>query len=327
MFFVGCLSGVRHYFNIINLLAIISKKFVPDEKIIVVDTFAEMVMSQTVNHIMLVKTKLTTEYRNPQSEIHKTHHATHNMQPATRIPHPVPRNPIPATRSTQPVYSLELGLTDYQEAWTLQQHLVTARLENQIDRDILLFLEHPPVFTLGRRGGTENLLVSEAFLKDQGVPVVQIERGGFITYHAPGQAVVYPIVDLHERRLGVKDFVAAMEEAMIQTAGNWGVAAERNSLNSGVWVGPNKMGSIGIALRKGISFHGLALNVNLDLTPFSWVEPCGLEGVAMTSMRNELDRELPMREVVSVLKAQLGKALGFSMENCSLADLKDRLNI
>jgi lipoate-protein ligase B len=235
-------------------------------------------------------------------------------------------NNIQHTTGNKLCYSLDLGLIDYQEAWTLQQHLVTARLENQIDRDVLLFLEHPPVFTLGRRGGLENLLVSEAFLEDKGVPVVQIERGGFITYHAPGQAVVYPIVDLHARRIGVKDFVAAMEESMIQTAGFWGVTAELNSLNSGVWVGPNKMGSIGIALRKGISFHGLALNVNLDLTPFSWVEPCGLEGVAMTSMRNELDRELPMKEVVSVLKAQLGKALGFSMEDCRLADLKDRLN-
>jgi lipoate-protein ligase B len=226
----------------------------------------------------------------------------------------------------KPVLALDLGLIDYQDAWTFQQQIVAARLENKIEPDILLFLEHPPVFTLGRRGGLENLLVSEAFLEDKGVPVVQIERGGFITYHGPGQAVVYPLMDLHARRIGVKDFVAAMEEAMIQAAHNWGIMAERNSLNSGVWVGPSKMGSIGIALRRGISFHGLALNVNLDLAPFSWVQPCGLEGVAMTSMQKELGRELPMGEVVIVLKAQLGKALGFSIENCSLADFKDRLN-
>ena len=131
-------------------------------------------------------------------------------------------------------YSIDLGLFGYQDAWTLQQDLVAARLEKRIDRDVLLFLEHPPVFTLGRRGGLENLLVSEAFLEDKGIPVVQIERGGFITYHGPGQAVVYPIINLHARRLGVKDFVAAMEEAMIQTAKCWSITAERNTLNSGI---------------------------------------------------------------------------------------------
>ncbi len=232
---------------------------------------------------------------------------------------------IQRTTDNKRCYAVKLGLIDYQDAWTLQQQLVAARLENQIDRDILLFLEHPPVFTLGRRGGLENLLVSEAFLAGRGVPVVQIERGGFITYHAPGQAVVYPIINLHARRLGVKDFVGAMEEVMIQAAGNWGIAAERNSLNSGVWVGRNKMGSIGIALRKGISFHGLALNVNLDLTPFTWVKPCGLEGVAMTSMQKELGRDLKTTEVISVLKNQFAKILGMTMESRSPADLKDQL--
>jgi lipoate-protein ligase B len=221
--------------------------------------------------------------------------------------------------------AVDLGLIDYQDAWTLQQQLVAARLEKRIDRDMLLYLEHSPVFTLGRRGGLENLLVSEAFLKSRGVPIVQIERGGFITYHGPGQAVVYPIINLHARRLGVKDFVAAMEEAMIQTVKNWGVAAERNTINSGIWVGPNKMGSIGIALRKGVSYHGLALNVNLDLTPFSWVQPCGLEGVAMTSMQRELGREPAMGDVFTVLMDQLGQALGFPLAACRLADLQDRL--
>ena len=258
-----------------------------------------------------------SEIRNPQSAI---------GEPATRNPQRVTRNTQPATRNTQRIYALDLGLIDYQDAWQLQQQLVAARLEKQIDRDMLLFLEHPPVFTLGRRGGVENLLVSQAFLRDRGVPVIQIERGGFITYHAPGQAVVYPIINLHARRLGVKDFVAAMEAVMIQTAAKWGIAAERNSLNSGVWVGHNKMGSIGIALRKGVSFHGLALNVNLDLTPFSWVQPCGLEGVAMTSMQKEIGRDLKMTEVFSVLKDQFARILGMQTENSSLADLEDRLD-
>jgi len=224
-------------------------------------------------------------------------------------------------------YSLDLGLTDYQEAWALQQKLVAARVENRIARDILLFLEHPAVFTLGRRGGLENLLVSESFLEDAGIPVIQVERGGVITYHGPGQIVVYPIMNLHARRIGVKDFVAAMEEAMLQTAANWHIAARRNPINSGIWVGNQKMGSIGIALRKGVSFHGLALNVNCDLTPFSWIQPCGLQGVSMTSMQNELGRKSPLNEVLKVLKNQLSAALGISFEKCRLSDLEGQLKL
>jgi len=234
-------------------------------------------------------------------------------------------NNIQHTTHNKLCYLLDLGLIDYQEAWALQQNLVAARIAKTINHDIMLFLQHPAVFTLGRRGGLDNLLVSESFLQDAGVPVLQVERGGFITYHGPGQIVVYPIMNLHARRIGVKDFVAAMEEAMLQTAGKWDITAERNSMNSGIWAGGRKMGSIGIALRKGVSFHGLALNVNLDLTPFSWIQPCGLQGVGMTSMQQESGQKLPMDEVLNVLKEELKAALGITFENCSLSDLKDRL--
>ena len=263
--------------------------------------------------------------RSRQIDPHNPQPGTGNVQPATRNSQHAARNSQLATRNPQPVYSLNLGLIDYPEAWALQQKLVAARVANHIDHDILLFLEHPAVFTLGRRGGLENLLVSESFLKGSGIPVIQVERGGVITYHGPGQIVVYPIMNLHRRRIGVKDFVAAMEEAMLQTAGNWNIAAGRNSINSGIWVGRQKMGSIGIALRKGVSFHGLALNVNLDLTPFSWIQPCGLQGVSMTSMRQELGQEMQMDEVRNVLKNQLQKALRISFENCDLSDLEGQM--
>lgn len=235
-------------------------------------------------------------------------------------------NDIQPATGQKDCYFLDLGLIEYQEAWALQQKLVSARVAKNIGRDMILFLQHPPVFTLGRRGGLENLLVSEAFLKDSGIPVVQVERGGVITYHGPGQIVVYPIINLHARRIGVKEFVAAMEEAMLQTAANWNITAGRNPINSGIWVGSRKMGSIGIALRKGVSFHGLALNVNLDLTPFSWIQPCGLQGVSMTSMKTELDRELPLSEVKDCLKRQLEAVLGISYKTCSLSDLEGCCN-
>ncbi len=169
-------------------------------------------------------------------------------------------------------------MIDYNKAWQLQSELVAAKVNSSIDRDIILFLEHPAVFTLGRRGGRDYLLVGESFLEQSGISVVQVERGGYITFHGPGQLVVYTLIDLEARRLGVTDFVAALEEIMLQSVRAWGLTAQRSAANPGIWMGRRKMGSIGIALRKGISFHGLALNINLDLTPFSWIQPCGLAG-------------------------------------------------
>jgi lipoate-protein ligase B len=230
---------------------------------------------------------------------------------ADRNTKPVPRTPQRATRNTQPAWWwIDLGTVDYRKAWKLQTEIVAARNNKIIDTDLILMLEHPPVFTLGRRGGTENLLVSEAFLEQSGIAVTQVERGGNITYHGPGQLVVYPIVDLEAAGISVVEFVEALEQVMIRTAEVWGIKAERNSANRGIWVGDKKMGSIGIALRKGISFHGLALNVNLDLTPFSWIQPCGLQGVRMTSMEQELSEKVSMGEVRKVIKEQMQVVFG-----------------
>ncbi|MBI4832428.1 MAG: lipoyl(octanoyl) transferase LipB, partial [Candidatus Lindowbacteria bacterium] len=140
----------------------------------------------------------------------------------------------------------ELPLTDYVEAWNLQRRLVSAKARGEIHDDIILSLQHPPVFTLGRRGGRESLRVSEEFLKKSGIPLVQIERGGSITFHNPGQLVVYPIIDLEAAGLRVDEYVYGLEEAMIRAAAVWGITAGRNRLNKGVWVGGDKLGSIGI---------------------------------------------------------------------------------
>jgi lipoate-protein ligase B len=192
---------------------------------------------------------------------------------------------------------LDLGLMDYQRAWDMQLRLVNARRDGVLDSDLVLFLEHPPVFTLGRRGGLDNLKVPQSVLDSQGISIVHVERGGDITYHGPGQLIVYPIVDLRSARWKVVDFVDALEEIMIRTAADWGIKAERNPMNRGAWVGFCKIGSIGIAVRHSVTFHGLALNVNTVLEPFSWVHPCGLEGVSVVSMKEAAGREIPMDEV------------------------------
>lgn len=272
-------------------------------------------------HDVLVTAEASkSEARNPK-------HATRNPQLATRNSHPAARNLQPATRNSQrePCFAVNLGMIDYTEAWKLQSDLVAARLNRPADRDIILFLEHPAVFTLGRRGGREYLQVGESFLEQAGIPIVQAERGGYITFHGPGQLVVYPIIDLEARRLGVAEFVAALEEIMLLTVRSWGLEAQRSTKNAGIWMGTQKMGSIGIALRKGISFHGLALNVNVDLTPFSWVQPCGLEGVSMTSVQQELGQEIPMDAVLNTVKENFKSVLELDLNDISHSDLQQRL--
>jgi lipoate-protein ligase B len=221
---------------------------------------------------------------------------------------------------------IDLPLTPYRAAWELQIRLVNARTARVLDRDAILFVEHLPVFTMGRRGGLDNLRVPKAFLDSQGIEVVLVERGGDITYHGPGQLVIYPVMDLRDARWRVVDFVHSLEEIMIRTVADWGIRAERNSLNRGAWVGMSKIGSIGIAVRHSISFHGLALNVNTDLEPFGWINPCGLNGVTATSMKEILEKDIPMEDVKKAARYQMENILGMHLVPLSMKDLEDLLN-
>ncbi len=187
---------------------------------------------------------------------------------------------------------LELSLMPYAEAQALQADCAAARRSGRLPADLFILLEHPPVFTLGRNGGRENLIVSDAFLAQAGVDVVASERGGNITYHGPGQIVGYPIMDLQAARLGVADYVGALEAVMLKVAADFGVAAERSDRNSGVWVGARKLGSIGLCLRRSVTFHGFALNANNSLEPFGWINPCGMADVGMTSLSQERGRKV-----------------------------------
>jgi lipoate-protein ligase B len=257
-----------------------------------------------------------SKIRNPKSEIRnrKTRNPS-SLNPKSEI-----RNP-----KSKPCYAVNLGMIDYNHAWKLQSDLVAAKVNRSNNQDIILFLEHPAVFTLGRRGGRDHLLVSESFLKQSGIPIVQVERGGYITFHGPGQLVVYFIINLEARRLGVTDFVEALEEIMLRTVRTWGLTAQRNKKNPGIWMGNSKMGSIGIALRKGISFHGLALNVNVDLTPFAWIQPCGLPGVSMTSVKQERGKEIPMDVVRNVVKENFKSVMGLDLNDISYSDLQQQI--
>ena len=217
---------------------------------------------------------------------------------------------------------IELPATEYKEAWQLQSNLVAAKYHKTIQKNVVLLLEHPPVFTLGRRGGLNNLCVSENFLKKAVIPVIQVERGGNITFHGPGQLVMYPIIHLQAAKLSVVHYVENLEEVMIRTAADWGITAVRNPLNRGVWVGNNKLGSIGIAIRRGISFHGMALNVNTSLEPFQWITPCGLENTGITSIERELSRNVSMKRVRDRVKHHLEAVFDVALIMTRLEKLK-----
>jgi len=217
---------------------------------------------------------------------------------------------------------VELPATEYKEAWHLQSHLVAAKKQKTINKNIVLLLEHPPVFTLGRRGGLNNLSVSETFLEKALIPVIQVERGGDITFHGPGQLIMYPIIDLQITQMGVVNYVENLEEVMIRTAADWGITAKRNPINRGVWVGNHKLGSIGIAIRRGICFHGMAFNVNISLKPFQWIKPCGLQDAGITSMAHELSRKVSMKRVRERVKHHLKAVFGVSLMMTQLEKLK-----
>ncbi|MGB3209810.1 MAG: lipoyl(octanoyl) transferase LipB [Desulforhopalus sp.] len=218
---------------------------------------------------------------------------------------------------------VDLGVTDYAAAYALQLELVEKRRKGTVVDDLFLITEHPGTFTLGRRGGRENLMVSEQFLRDKKIPLVHIERGGDITYHGRGQLVMYPIIHLRQTGLTVSLYVHLLEEIMIRLAAAVGVSAVRDPRNHGVWVGDRKLGSIGIAIRHGVAFHGLALNINISLEPFSWVNPCGLAGVQMTNLCCESGRDVAFGEVKKHLLEQLTQL--FSREFVPLE--KDKLDV
>src|SRR5262245_14556724 len=169
-----------------------------------------------------------------------------------------------------------LGLVEYEPTWREMQRFTEERTAETPDE--IWFLEHPPVFTLGMNGKREHVLAPGD------IPVIQIDRGGQVTYHGPGQLVVYPLIDLRRAKLGVRDLVTALERAVIDYAATFDVTAECRPNAPGVYVAGRKLASVGIRVRRNGSYHGLAMNVSNDLEPFTRINPCGYEGLEMTRL-------------------------------------------
>jgi lipoyl(octanoyl) transferase len=194
-----------------------------------------------------------------------------------------------------------LGCVAYEPTWRAMQRLVDQRGPGTPDE--IWFLEHPPVFTLGMNSRPEHLLATGD------IPVVQIDRGGQVTYHGPGQLVVYPLLDLGRARLGVRALVEGIERAIVATVAEWGIEALGRRDAPGVYVGPRKLASVGLRIRRGFCYHGLALNVAMDLEPFRRINPCGYTGLEMTQV-SELGGPSDLGAVADALASRLLSALG-----------------
>jgi lipoyl(octanoyl) transferase len=203
------------------------------------------------------------------------------------------------------------GLVPYEEALALQRRVAAARQADRIP-DVLLLLEHPPVYTKGRRTQPGELGMGEDWYRMQGIEICETDRGGALTYHGPGQLVGYPIVSLKPYGDNVHEYVGRLERLIIDSLGVYGIDAEVIDGLTGVWVGGGppegrKIGSIGVHVSRGVTTHGFAVNVNNDLQPFEWVVPCGIEGVRMTSLCCELGSEVHMNAYMDVVSEGFGE--------------------
>ena len=201
---------------------------------------------------------------------------------------------------------VNLGHANYLEVLDLQRQLVKHRQEQRIP-DTLLLVEHEPVITLGRRGSMSNILSSAQQLASQGINVHQVERGGDVTYHGPGQLVGYAVIDLAERSIGVRQFVDLLEETIILTLADFDIRAGRQSQHRGVWVEDRKIAALGVAIKRWVSFHGFALNVSPNLDHYCHINPCELHHEQVTSMARLLGKPPAMAVVIQKLVSRFAE--------------------
>jgi len=210
----------------------------------------------------------------------------------------------------------------YGEALELQRNIARDRISGAIPQDVLLLVEHPPVVTLGRASKEKHLVASPEFLQSKGVELFEVERGGDVTFHGPGQLVGYPIIDLKRHRQDLHWYLRKIEEALINTLADYGITGERNTAFTGVWTRGKKIASIGVHAREWVTWHGFALNVATDLSYFDLIIPCGIDGVVMTSIARELGSEqISMQDVHERVTAKFAEAFDVTAVMTSLTTL------
>ena len=210
----------------------------------------------------------------------------------------------------------------YAEALELQRSIARDRISGAISQDVLLLMEHPPVITLGRSSKEKNLTASPEFLQSRGVELFEVERGGDVTFHGPGQLVGYPIIDLKRHRQDLHWYLRSIEKALIDSLADYGIRGERNTAYTGVWTHGKKIASIGVHARDWVTWHGFALNVTTELSYFNLIVPCGIDGVVMTSIARELGvEEVSAHDVSERVTAKFAEAFDLTAVVTSRAAL------
>ena len=227
------------------------------------------------------------------------------------------------TRAQGWLLDLTGGLTPYAEAWSLQRELLQARQAGIIP-DVLVLLEHPPVVTIGRSGDRRHLLAPLEFLRALGIELFEVERGGDVTYHGPGQLVGYPILDLRALSEDVARFMRTLEASIIATLDAFGITAARERGYPGVWIGGAKIAAMGVAVKRRVTMHGFALNVNTDLDAFAVINPCGL-GRPVTSMAAVLRRPVDLVEVSRAYVDRFSETFGIGLDRVTREAVREAL--
>ncbi|KAF1699296.1 lipoyl(octanoyl) transferase LipB [Pseudoxanthomonas suwonensis] len=223
--------------------------------------------------------------------------------------------PVPPVRAPRPARVFDLGRQAYDPVWRAMQRFTDARDDATVDE--LWLVEHEPVFTLGQAGKPEHVLAPGD------IPVLHVDRGGQVTYHGPGQIVLYPLLDLRRLGVGVREYVCRIEQAIIDTLDEWNIGGERVEGAPGVYVGGAKVAALGIRVRRGCSFHGLAFNIGMDLEPFHRINPCGYQGLRVTSLQ-DLGGPSSMDAVKPVLLEQVARQFGLELQaQAGLPDLSN----
>jgi lipoyl(octanoyl) transferase len=204
-----------------------------------------------------------------------------------------------------------LGLIDYKEAWDLQKKTYELRVNGKIP-DVIYLLEHPNTYTFGKTADHNNLVGSEEYLAENKISVYDIDRGGDITYHGPGQIVSYPIISLSEWKQDTHKYLRALEETIIKTCAEYGIKARRVPKYTGVWIEDRKIAAIGIKVTRWVTMHGFAFNINTDLSFFKGIIPCGISDKDVTSIRRELKKDIDIEEAKTKLLANFGKLFGYT---------------
>jgi len=221
---------------------------------------------------------------------------------------------------------IRAGLVDYGRALRLQENIFKLKKEGKLDDDVVIFLQHPPTITIGKKGSLNELLAGKKELEKKGIVLYEIGRGGRITYHGPGQLVGYPILDLANYGRDLHLYLRLLEEVIIRTLEDFGIVAERKKGLTGVWVKDKKIASIGVQAKSWISMHGFAFNINCDLSYFNLIQPCGLQPQVITSLATILQKDIKVEEVEENVLSHFTEVFSVKTKQISFGQLLGKIN-